>query len=57
MHLADESFLAATDWFDLVGRMLHPRRAAVSGMLPRVPRDLSGGTSASERRLVRQPVH
>ncbi|GGU52065.1 hypothetical protein [Streptomyces violascens] len=43
VHLADKPFLAATDWFDLLDRALHPRRAAVSGILPRTPRDLSGG--------------
>ncbi|WP_438289574.1 hypothetical protein [Streptomyces sp. HUAS TT7] len=43
VHLADKPFLAATDWFDLLDRALHPRRAAVSGILPRIPRDLSGG--------------
>ncbi|WP_189971208.1 hypothetical protein [Streptomyces violascens] len=43
IHLTDKTFLAATDWFDLLDRALHPRRAAVSGILPRIPRDLSGG--------------
>src|SRR5689334_3059723 len=43
VHLADKHWLAATDWYDLLSRALHPRRAAVSGILPRTPRDLRGG--------------
>ncbi|KAB7835488.1 hypothetical protein [Streptomyces mobaraensis] len=43
VHLADKHFTAATDWHDLVERAVEPRRAAVSGILPRHPRDLNGG--------------
>ncbi|WP_406503213.1 hypothetical protein [Streptomyces sp. NBC_00212] len=38
VHLADKP-----DWFDLLDRALRPRRAAGSGILPRIPRDLGGG--------------
>ncbi|MCM2431066.1 hypothetical protein [Streptomyces sp. RKAG337] len=42
-HLADKSWLPATDWQDLMVRALEPRQAAVSGILPSRPRDLRGG--------------
>ncbi|GHE11425.1 hypothetical protein [Streptomyces alanosinicus] len=44
VHLSSKHWLAGTDWFDLIDRALHPRRAAVSGILPQSPRDTSRGS-------------
>ncbi|MEV3857614.1 hypothetical protein AB0J38_25205 [Streptomyces sp. NPDC050095] len=43
VHLSGKPWFLATDWNDLVDRALRPQRAAVSGLLPAVPRDLRGG--------------
>ncbi|MFB7836137.1 hypothetical protein [Streptomyces sp. NPDC056056] len=47
VHLTDKPFFAATDWPMLVRRALDPHQAAVSGILPRVPRPLRRGPVGS----------